>query len=111
MIGICPAYFREDTLEVDPEWPKVIYNNSIKFKDIIRKISHRPTSIGIGQVYPLNNLHRSYIEARVALTIPRLMGRKQFVQQFTDLGVFSFIFSQSTEVIEKYCYKSLGPVL
>lgn len=111
MIGIFPAYFREDTLEVDPDWPRVIYNNSLKFKEIIRNITHKPTSIGIGQVYNLDELHRSYIEARVALTIPRLMGKKHFVQHFSDLGVFSFIFSQSTEAIERYCYKSLGPIL
>lgn len=111
MLGIIPASFKRNTLELDPEWTEQIQINSIKFKGIISNITKKAISIGIGQAYLLTDLHKSYSEAHIALILSRLLGRKSFVQQFSELGIFSFIFSQKTDEIKKYCLKTLGHLI
>lgn len=56
-------------------------------------------------------MNSSFNEARVALTIPRLMGKKSFIQHFSDMGIYSFVFSQSPENIKAYCQKYLGQLI
>lgn len=68
-------------------------------------------SCGIGRFYLLNNLHRSYIEAKIALAFPELMGKQGGVQNFDSLGVFSMIFSQDIASLKAYVVKALGPIL
>lgn len=111
LLSIFPASFKNDTLEIDPEWAKQIFMNSFKFKDIIGKITGKTISIGIGKVYPLSDLHKSYTEARTAITLPRLMGEKSFVQRYSDLGAFSFVLSQDISSLKDYCDKTLGTLI
>lgn len=81
------------------------YKNSVEEKfDIV-------TSLGIGRPYPMAELNSSFNEARVALTIPGLMGKKNFIQHFSDMGIYSFVFSQSPEYIKAYCRKNLGQLI
>lgn len=68
-------------------------------------------SCGIGQFYMLNSLHKSYIEAKIALAFPQLMGKNGVVQAFDNLGVFSMIFSQDIGSLKEYALKTLGPIL
>lgn len=109
LLGIASALYNNDTLEIEPDWPWVI--DSINYKDFIEKRFNITISQGIGQIYSLSNLHKSYNEARIAITLPRLMGKRSFVQHFSELGVFSLIFSQDIETVKKYCLKELGPLL
>lgn len=68
-------------------------------------------SCGIGQFYTLTSLHKSYIEAKIALAFPQLMGKNGMVQAFDNLGVFSMIFSQDIGSLKEYALKTLGPIL
>ena len=67
-------------------------------------------SQGIGQSYALLDLKKSFHEARIALTLSRLMGIKSFDQPFSALGVCSLIFSQEVKVLSDYCQKTLYPL-
>lgn len=104
-----PALYREDTLEMYPDLPK-----STKFDNWKKAVENKfniVISAGLGQMYTIKDLHKSYIEARIALVLPGLMGKKGFIQRFSDLGIFSFIFSQDEENVKKYCQKTLGPLV
>ena len=68
-------------------------------------------SAGLGQVYGFWNLHKSYEEARIALTLPQLMGQRGFVQRFCDLGVFANFFSQDVDLLKNYCLETLGRLM
>lgn len=83
----------------------------VGFKDSIEKNFNIVFSLGIGQTYPLVKLYNGFYEARVALTIPGFMGKEEFIQYFSDLGIYSFIFSQSPEKIKSYCLKTLGRLI
>lgn len=106
ILFIIPALFKEDTLEVDPEWPRLA--DSVKWKEDLDKRFNCEISCGLGECYTLRDLHKSYNEARIALTLPKLIGQKGFVQKFSDLGVFSLVFSHDVDVLKKYCQKTLG---
>jgi DNA-binding PucR family transcriptional regulator len=69
------------------------------------------TSIGIGQPYPLSDLYKSYQEACLTLILLRVMGKKGFVREFSELGVFSFLFSQGLSSVKSFCLKTLGPLI
>jgi sugar diacid utilization regulator len=83
----------------------------VDFKDSIENNFNIVFSLGIGQTYPLAKLYNGFYEARVALTISRFMGKQEFIQHFSDLGIYSFIFSQSPETIKSYCMKTLGRLI
>lgn len=106
---IMPAHLKNNSLEVDLLWP--IADDLLKYKEIIETRFNTRIALGIGSPYPLSELCRSYNEARIALTLPRLMGKDNFIQKFTDLGVFAFIFSKDTEVLKEYCLKTFGKLL
>lgn len=106
---IVPARFKNNSLEIDPLWPEI--DDISKYKEVVENRFNIRTSLGIGQAYPLLDLNKSYNEARIALTLPRLMGKKGFVQKFTDLGVFAFVFSKNAEVMREYCLKTLGKLI
>lgn len=109
LLSIVPARFKENTLEVDPNWPKLAHN--IKWKEDIEKKFNCVLSCGLGRSYTLRDLHKSYNEACIALTMARLLGKKSFVQHFSDLGVFTFIFSQNIEDIKQYYHKTLSQLI
>lgn len=83
----------------------------VDFKDSIENNFNIVFSLGIGQADSLAKLYNGFYEARVALTISRLMGKKEFIQHFRDLGIYNFIFSQSPETIKSYCMKNLGQLI
>ncbi|SDE55302.1 PucR family transcriptional regulator [Sporomusa acidovorans] len=66
---------------------------------------------GIGRFYMLANLHKSYIEAKISLAFPVIMGKSGSVQAFDNLGVFSMIFSQEIGSLKEYVLEILGPIL
>lgn len=65
-------------------------------------------NMGIGQTYPFINIMKSFKEAQIALTIPRLTGKSNFIQKFSDLGIYYSIFSQDIEKTIDYCLEKLG---
>ncbi|MGB4503571.1 MAG: helix-turn-helix domain-containing protein [Syntrophaceticus sp.] len=108
LLVIVPA-LKTDILEKDLE--SLNLEDVKKFKEVIENKFSIITSLGIGQTYPLEKLYQSFEEARVALTLPRLMKKKEFIQYFSELGIYSFVFSQSLKKIKNYCLKTLGPLI
>jgi len=111
MIGIFPTSYKKDTMEVDPDWIKYIVSNGYKFRDIVGRVYGQTVSIAYGQTYRLDELHKSYNEARVAMTLTRLMGKKNFVTQFSEMGVFTCLFSCNLDVLKKFALNTLGRLL
>lgn len=111
IVAIFPTSYREDTMEVDPEWTKQIVSNGYKFRDIVARIYEQDISIAYGQTYTLDELHRSYNEARIAMALTRLMGKKRFVQQFAEMGIFTCIFSCDINTLKNYTLSTLGKLL
>ncbi len=109
LLLIIPARFENDTLEVKAKRPGPM--NNYDLKDFLEKRFNIITSHGIGQIYPLIDLHKSYAEARTALTLPRLMGQKGMVQKFSDLGIFSILFSHDAASLKSYSFNTLGKLL
>ncbi|WP_110953427.1 PucR family transcriptional regulator [Anaerosinus massiliensis] len=68
-------------------------------------------SCGLGQFYLLTDLHKSYIEAKIALAFPQLMKKTSTLQAFHNLGVFSMIFSQDILTLKDYALKTLNPII
>jgi sugar diacid utilization regulator len=66
---------------------------------------------GIGRTYMLSKLHKSYIEAKIALILPGVLGKCGQVQKFDDLGVYSMVFSHEVSSLKEYVKKTLGPVI
>ena len=111
LLAIFPASYKKDTLEIDHAWTTEIVQNSFKFKNIISRIFNEDISITLGQTYTLINLHKSYNEARFAMTLFKLLGRKDFVQQFSQMGIFTQLFSRDIESLKTYVNDTLGKLL
>ncbi len=106
LIAIIPARWRIDYLKIDPEWSQLE-----KYKESIEKHFHIVVSQGKGRTYPLSELKESFKEARIALTFPKLIGKNNLAQQFTDLGVYALLFSQDIETLNTFCIKTLGKLI
>lgn len=111
LLAIFPASYKADTLEIDPDWTQQIIQNSYKFRDIIGRIFDQDISIALGDVYTLIELHKSYNEARYAMTMARLLGKKNFVQPFTQMGIFTQIFTLDTEYLKTYANDTLSKLI
>ena len=72
---------------------------------------HAEISIGVGGIYPVPELHRSYNEARIAVKFHTIKGRRGFVQRFADLGIFRELFRHDTERITAFCRLTLEKLL
>lgn len=83
----------------------------ISYKHMLEQKFNLFMSMGIGQIYPLADLQKSFKEARIVLTLSRMLGKRHFVQRFTDLGIYYPIFSQEPRVIKQFCSNTLGPLL
>lgn len=105
LMFLIPAHSNNDPFESDPLAEKIADK---RFKEAIEKRYEISLSQGISKSYPLADLHKSYYEAQVALTLPRLLGQKCFVQEFSDLGVFTHLFSHDPDLLSSYCHKILG---
>lgn len=106
LIGIVPGKFKKNTLYLDPAWPDPI--DFFEFKKTIDKKFNINTSHGIGRVYKLEELHKSYNEAQIALTLAKLMGKKSFIQEFSKMDEFTLIFSNDLQIVKEYCCETLG---
>ncbi len=106
LIAIIPARNINDSLETDTDCPRLL-----KHKESMESAFKLIFSQGIGQPYPLIDIKKSFHEARIALTLPRLMGGNNFSQQFSKLGIASLIFSQDSEMLKSFCYKTLGKLM
>ena len=96
-------------MDSDPNWPG--REAVILSKQMVEDKFNVTFSQGLGRVYPPSGLLKSYQEALVAVAIPRLMGKKHFIQFFSDLGIFSAIFSHDKETIQEYCLQTLGKIM
>jgi len=96
-------------MDIDPDWPGREMADATK-ESIENKFSIN-ISLGMGRVYLPSGLFKSYQEANIALALPRLMGKKQFIQSFSQLGVFTALFSLDTETLRNYCLQVLGRVI
>lgn len=96
-------------MDVDPDWP----GRDIAFetKQSIETRFNISFSQGLGRAHRPSGLMKSYQEACIALALPRLTGQTQFIQYFSQLGVFSIIFSHDIETVKKYCLQVLGKVI
>jgi hypothetical protein len=106
-VFLVPARFRDDCRSNDIDSifdlkaiKKVIEN---KFKSTF--------SIGVGQVYALIDLKKSFLEARIAMILSQLTGQKGFLQKFSDLGIYQPLFLQEMNYIYKYCSNTLGKLI
>jgi hypothetical protein len=83
----------------------------IDLKKVIESKFKILSSIGVGQVYTLLDLRKSFNEARIAMILGQLTGQKNFIQKFSDLGIYRPIFSQEVNHIYKYCSHTLGRLI
>jgi hypothetical protein len=96
-------------MDIDPDWSG---RETIEAtKESIENKFNISVSLGLGRVYLPSGLLKSYQEACIALALPRLMGKDRFVQYFSQLGVFTALFSLETEVLKNYCLQLLGKVI
>lgn len=109
LVHIIPALYENETFEIRKEWPEL--RVSEVFKDIVAKELGIELAVGIGQIYPLSQLEASYREARIALAFKGILTGGGYVQRFSDMGFFRYIFSRSQEENRRYVYDRLGPIL
>ncbi|NLV17582.1 MAG: hypothetical protein GXY50_10320 [Syntrophomonadaceae bacterium] len=103
---IIPARSNGDGAVETLSWPTMISCQTALEKKFGLSLSQ-----GIGQVYPLDKLRKSFYEARIALTLPRLLGKDHYVQKFPDLGIYYPIFRQNLKNIKSFCRETLGRVI
>ncbi|HEX3012420.1 MAG TPA: helix-turn-helix domain-containing protein, partial [Syntrophomonadaceae bacterium] len=95
--------------DFDPDWPG---RQAIETtKESIENKFDISFSIGLGRSYWPSGLLKSYQEACIALVLPRLTGKSRFIQYFSQLGVFTALFSLDTKVLKNYCLQILGKVI
>lgn len=92
-----------------PAGPKAVGIKS--FKTALEKSYPVATSFGQGRPHPLHSLRRSCDEARIALHYPQVMGTQTEIQDFSDLGLFTPLFSQELEIVKSFCRNTLEPLL
>lgn len=109
LVHIIPALYTSDTFEILEEWPEVRVSETFR-KSAEQKFNIK-ISIGIGQVYPLCELYKSYKEAQIALLFNYQSNHSGYVQRFCDLGIFRHIFSQDINITKNYVLHKLGPIL
>lgn len=105
---IIPVYSRKAIPEMN------ITDNNIDiltFKQAIDSRFKITSSIGIGQFNPLIELEKSFTEARIAIILNHLMGKRNIVQKFSQLGVYQPIFSQDIKNIREFSSKILGKLI
>jgi sugar diacid utilization regulator len=109
LIVILKGKPRGSPMDANPDWPgrdKLQAN-----KDALDKKFNTTTSLGLGRVYRPSELVRSYREACIALALSRLTGETQVIKYFSQLGIFTILFSHDTETVKNYCLRILGKVI
>ncbi|MGB4018111.1 MAG: helix-turn-helix domain-containing protein [Syntrophomonadaceae bacterium] len=103
---IIPVGSTVDKLDEALDWPAMITS-----KEAVEGKFAISLSQGIGQVHSLADLRHSFYQARVALTLPKLLGKNHFVQKFSDLGIYYPIFCQELKEIKRFCLQTLGKII
>lgn len=110
LVFICPTHYDTKTLDIDFSWKKHIKNNTRYHEDVRPQFKFEAT-MGMGDKYVIDQLHRSYQEALFALHLSELIGKGNRVRHFYDLGVFSLIFKNNVKDLKSLCYKYLNPLI
>jgi hypothetical protein len=108
VMGLVPANDKEDTDEINSEW---FINNGINHKKVVESRFKLSTSVGEGNVYPLSEIYKSYLEASISISLPKLMGERHFIKRFSDLGIFSLLYNNDTHTLNTFCHNTLGRLL
>jgi sugar diacid utilization regulator len=103
---VIPVCSNRDSFDEPLSWPAMI-----RYKAVLEKKFSLSLAQGGGRVYPLDELRKSFYEARIALTLPRLLNEHHYVQKFSDLGIYYPIFCQSPQDIKSFCWGMLGRVI
>jgi hypothetical protein len=109
LIFIVPAGFNKESSGIGTDWPWIM--KRIKYQEAIEDRFNINISQGVGRVYPFLDLRKSFNEAQIALTLSQLMKKRNFIQQFTQLGIYSLVFSRDIGDIKNDCLKTLGPLI
>jgi len=109
LVHIIPALYKSETFELRKEWPEL--RVSEVFREIVAKELAVDLAIGIGRIYPLCELDKSYREARIALAFKGVLQEGGYVQRFADMGFFRYIFSRGIEENKRDVYGLLGPII
>lgn len=106
---ILSSVLKEEVLELDIEWLNI--QKYINWKTAFEKEYKINIAISIGGVYKLNDLYKSYNEARIAMLFNLIKGENSFVQNFMELGVFTHVFLQDIEQVKTFCMNAVGKLL
>ncbi len=108
-LAVLTGSYRQDNFQLIEDWPstRLIRECQRAFTEQY----HAEISIGVGGIYPVPELHKSYNEARIAVKFHTIKGRRGFVQRFADLGIFRELFLHDTERITAFCRLALGKLL
>lgn len=110
IVFLCPTHFDAQTLEADQGWDRHLNNIRRHQRDIANRFNIS-ASFGIGRKYPLSEVHKSYQEALIALNISKLTGKRHFVKHFLDLGLFTILNYEDSELAKQFCRSVLGKLL
>ncbi|MGE5422216.1 MAG: PucR family transcriptional regulator [Ignavibacteriales bacterium] len=109
LVTILRGNSQDDPANEDSDWPG--REALAAAKESIESTFKITVSIAFGGVYRPSGLLRSYQEACMSAALPRLMGKTNFVQYFSQLGVFTALFSLDIETLKNYCLQALGKVI
>ncbi len=109
LVNILRANPKGGPMDIDPDWPG--RETATATKQTIENRFSLTYSQGLGRICKPSGLLQSYQEACIAIALPRLMGQKQFIQYFSQLGVFSIIFSHDSQTVKNYCLQVLGQLI
>jgi PucR family transcriptional regulator, proline-responsive transcriptional activator len=94
--------------EEENPWPdeKCLEN----WKGFVEKKLETKAAIGIGNSYLLPDLYKSFNEAHIAITF-RLLEKKNVVQHFNNMGIFTELFLHNRRNICNFCRNTLDKLL
>ncbi|MDR3593929.1 PucR family transcriptional regulator ligand-binding domain-containing protein [Clostridium sp.] len=90
-------------------------NKALKeIQEIIEKrLSGISVNVGIGNGYEdLNLMKESFNEAKMVIESLKCEGGNQVIKKYTDIGIYSLIFSvDNKKILENYCKQVIGPII
>lgn len=106
LIAVLPGCQNDSSPDTIPGWHCLT-----AFRESIAASSNQDFSLAVGGAHPFIEVKKSFHEARLALTLSRLLGKRSAVQSFANLGLATLLFSADSEDLKGYCHASLGNVL
>lgn len=104
-----PYVHKEDSLELDEEWPN--FGASAALKKQLDERFNITTTIGIGRVQKLKDIQKSFVEACIVLSVLDFLGKKGVIQKFADLGFLTLIFPQDINCLREYIKNTLAGLI